>query len=188
MKKYVILSLLLSMLLCGCQRDLPLESTISLEVDFPTEPLKEINFSAWNMEDYRFETTCNVLEDGVYTRYSGEITDESIRSQLWEIICRQERMETYHGGSVGGGTQLILTDRRTGESFTAGYTIWYENPDHEGGPSCFVISGSSCGTAYYYPMDDDADQEITAADHFETLLIEGVKREENLLSENDDNL
>ncbi len=123
MKKCVVFSMLLPMLLCGCQRDLPLESDDSLAVSFPTEPLKEINFSAWNMEDYRFGTTCNVLEDGVYARYSGEITDEAIRSQLWEILCWQERMDTYHGGSVGGGVKLILTDRHTGESFTAGYTI-----------------------------------------------------------------
>lgn len=172
-----------AILLSGCVRDLPLESTISLEVDFPTEPLKEIAFSKWNMEDFRFETTSSVQENGVYARYSGEIVDEEIKSQLWDILCRQEQMGTYQGGSWGGGMELRLTDRRTGESFTAGYTIWYETSEVEGGPACFVISGASCGTACYYPIDKDTDPEIYASNRFEALLAEGVKREENLIAQ-----
>ncbi len=170
MKKAMAVLMTLSMLLhCGCQRDLPLESTISLEI---TEPLKEIAFSECNMSDYTFTATCNVSEDGVYTRYTGEIVDEEIKAQLWDILCRQETMAIYQGGSWGGGGDLVVTDKYTGEKFYAGYGIWYEIPENEGGPSCFVISGSSCGTACYYPIDLE--------NRFEEFLIEGVKREENL--------
>ncbi len=180
MKKHLTLPLLLFVFLCGCQRDLPLESTISLEVDFPTKALKEIAFSEWSMDDYRFETTCNVLTDGAYTRYSGEITNENIKAQLWEILCKQEKMDLYHGGSWDGGNVLKLTNKRTGETFTAGYTIWYAQPDHEGGPTCFVISGSSCGAACYYPLDDGEDWDVCVSEQFEKLLAEGVKTEETI--------
>lgn len=179
----LLAALLLSgtFLLSGCARDLPLESTISLETALPTEPLEEIAFSDRNMDDFRFESVCNVLENGSYSRYSGEIIDEEIKSQLWEMLCEQEQMDTYQGGSWGGGMELRLTDKKTGEFFTVGYTIWYAQPDHEGGPTCFVISGSSCGIACYYPIDEDTNPEIYASDRFEALLTEGVKREENLV-------
>ncbi len=167
-------------LLCGCAQDLPLESTVPApsEISFPTEPLTEIAFSEWNMEDFRFEATCNVTEDGAYKRYSGEIIDEDIKAQLWEMLCQQEQMPTYQGGSWGsGGGDLVLTNKRTGEQFYAGYGIWYENPDVEGGPTCFVIYGSSCVTARYYPIDYAEDSQVYASERFENLLIEGVKRD-----------
>ncbi len=170
------------LLLCGCARELPLESTIPAppEISFPTEPLTKVAFSEWNVEDFRFEATCNVTEDGVYTRYSGEIIDEEIKSQLWEMLCQQEQMPTYQGGHSGsGGGDLVLTNKRTGEQFFAGYGIWYENPDVEGGPTCFMIYGSSCVRACYYPIDHAEDWEITASEQFEALIAEGVKREEN---------
>ncbi len=173
MKKMTLsLMTLWTVLLCGCARDLPVESTISLEVDFPMETLKSIVFSECHMSDYTFTAACKVQEDGVYKRYSGEIIDDKIKTQLWDILCRQEKMQTYQVGRWGGGGDLVLTDKHTGETFNVGYGIWYEKPENEGGPSCFVISGSSCGTACYYSIDSE--------NRFEELLIEGVKRDENL--------
>lgn len=181
MKKRLLFLVLLPLMLCACAEDLPQESIV-LETSLPTEPPEKITFSAQNMEDFRFETTCSILENNVYSRYSGEIIDEDIKSQLWEMLCAQEQMDTYQGGSCGGSTQLLLTHKRTGKTFSAGYAIWYAHPDHEGGPICFVISGSSCGTVCYYPVDDAADPEVFASERFEALLAAGVKREENLVS------
>ncbi len=87
---------------------------------------------------------------------------------------------TFEGGSSGSSFNLVLTDRETGEKTYVGYTIWYANPENEGGPVCFCVSGASGGTICYVEAED-MQTETYLRDTFNALVLEGIRREENIV-------
>lgn len=185
-RSFAVLAMLLP-LLCGCSgmreesADLPSETIVpsaaasQSAVDKPAEKLSERR-----MEEFIFEGGGYEITDGVHTNYYGEITDEAIRQQLWDIICTQEEQDVFEGGSSGSSFSLVLTDRETGEKTYVGYTIWYANPEEEGGPSCFCVSGASGGTICYAEAED-MQTETYLSDTFNALVLEGIRREENIV-------
>lgn len=187
--KLLICIALSALLLCGCATDLPLEST-EISANILSEPLENTNiskkdpirFSEREMEDFIFEASCYETRDGETIRYQGEIHDQSICNGLWEIICMQEAMQIYEGGSCDSSTDLVLTDKATNEKYYVGYSIWYENPENEGGPKCFVVSGSNCGTVCYEAIEDTDDM-VFVSDVYKNLLMQGVKTPENVIRE-----
>lgn len=187
--KLLICIALSALLLCGCATDLPLEST-ETSADILSETsdtidnsqINLISFSEHEMNDFIFEASCYERVDGQQIRYQGEIVDPTICEDLWKIICMQENMPVYEGGSCNSSTDLILTNKETKERYNIGYSIWYENPENEGGPKCFVVSGSNCGTVCYEAIEDTDDM-VFVSDVYKNLLMQGVKTPENVIRE-----
>ena len=178
-----------ALLLCGCETDAPLES-IETSANILSETLEDTNiskkdpirFSERDMEDFIFEASCYETRDGETIRYRGEILDQTICKGLWEIICMQETMQVYEGGSCSRCTDLVLTDKVSNEKYYVGYSIWYENPENEGGPKCFVVSGADCGNVCYEAIEDTDDM-LFVSDVYKNLLMQGVKTPENIVSD-----
>ncbi|MBR4102140.1 MAG: hypothetical protein IKK51_09730 [Oscillospiraceae bacterium] len=176
-----------ALLLCGCETDAPLES-IETSANILSETLEDTNiskkdpirFSERDMEDFIFEASCYETRDGETIRYRGEILDQTICKGLWEIICMQETMQVYEGGSCSSCTDLVLTDKVSNEKYYVGYSIWYENPENEGGPKCFVVSGADCGNVCYEAIEDTDDM-LFVSDVYKNLLMQGVKTPENIV-------
>lgn len=142
----------------------------------PTEQpvVKTQLLSERNKEDFKFEGECSVQTEEKYIRYQGEITKESVKKDLWNFICEQEKEECYEEGTIGGGLKLKLTDKATGEVVVVGYTIWYGQPENDGGPICFAVSGVNTERRYYKSPNESEQR-------FDKLIEEGVVCDKNIV-------
>ncbi len=142
----------------------------------PTEQpdVKTQLLSERNMKDFKFEGECSVRKGEKYIKYQGEITKESVKNDLWNLICKQEKEECYQEGTIGGGLKLKLTDKATGEVITVGYTIWYEQPEVDGGSICFVVSGVNTEGRYHISQNEREQK-------FDELIEEGVVCDKNMV-------
>lgn len=174
----------LSFSLYGCGKGTKSDSNVKKDTagTVPTErsesteqtDVKTQHISDGNMEDFKFEGECYIQEEGKPIKYQGEITKESVKKDLWNLICEQEKADCYQGGTIGGGLNLKLTNQATGEVINVGYTIWYEQPENDGGPTCFVISGENVEGGYYRPLNSNEQ-------NFDELIKEGIVCDENIV-------
>lgn len=187
LKLYMILTLC-TLLFCGCATDAPLEKTVDISSGLQTSAYPEkstglpIRFSERSMDEFSFEAFCYELKDGETIRYRGEILDYEIRSKLWEIICMQEESEVFEGGRSDSSTNLVLTDKKTNTKYYVGYSIWYANPEDEGGPNCFLVAGSD-GVYVRYAAIEYTDEMLFVSDVYKNLLMQGVKKPENIVND-----
>ena len=164
----------------GCGKETKSDANVN-KATAGAEPAKQPDtkmqlLSERNMEDFKFEGECYIHEEEKTIRYQGEITKDSIKKSLWNLICEQEKADCYQGGTIGGGLKLKLTNQTTGEVINVGYTIWYEQPEIDGGPTCFVISGENVEGGYYRPLNSNEQK-------FDELIEEGVVCDENIVED-----
>lgn len=137
---------------------------------------KEIKrFSERNMEDFAFAGEYFVDDKH---HYRGEIIDEGVRNDLWNLVCSQEKESVIEEGTatIGAHSRLILTDKKTEENFYIGYDICYLSPEEDGGSGCFIITSSTGEEVYYYEVHENENI-------FDNLMKQGVVREENIVKQ-----
>ncbi len=143
------------------------QTTPAIEAESTEQPAAGTQLlSERSIEEFKFEGRDIEDPDGRGVVTYREITKESVKKALWDIICEQEKKHRFQeeGGEVGNSFELKLTDQTTGEVIYVGYGIYYESPYVDGGPPCFVISGSNI--KIYYTTEDEQT--------FTKLIEEGV--------------
>lgn len=170
----VVGTLLLGLYGCGQKTDSNVNKATAGAESIGQTDAKTQLLSERNMEDFKFEGECYIQKDEKPIKYQGEITKESVKKDLWNLICEQENADCYQRGTIGGGLKLKLTNQTTGEVINVGYTIWYGQPEVDGGPSCFVISGANIEGKYYRPLNSNEQK-------FDKLIEEGVACDGNIV-------
>ena len=185
-KQFLMITLTGCLLLSGCgnttktvetssEKELLTETIQGLETHAESSEKAIQKLSERNMDDFIFSGEYFV-DDQHY--YRGEIIDEAVKNGLWDLVCSQEDESVIEGGtaSIGRGSCLMLTDKKTEEIFYIGYAIWYSSPEVCGGPLCFIIASSTGEKVYYGTGREDTDI-------FDNLMTQGVVCEENIIKE-----
>ncbi|MCC8068220.1 MAG: hypothetical protein LIO71_00400 [Ruminococcus sp.] len=136
------------------------------------DKISDYSISNFDFSAYFYDYYSNTVHEPTRNKYRGEILDENIKKQLWEMISNYEEGVPIEGGSVGGSdcAELYLTDKNTGKIYTIYFSIWYASPELEGGPMVISINGD-----YYGEITGDSDM-------FYSMIGEAIMKDENLIS------
>lgn len=141
--------------------------------------VKKLTFKAYG---FKIDT-----ENNKEMNYEGEITDNSVIDELWEIICSQQEMPSLDSGNMFSGTPYLEIYGENGERFTVSYTWDREEQGHDdyGMPTinhvgtAFVVSGTKPGR-----YEADSSQEKIFKETIMNYLTENIVPTEKLWNKN----
>ncbi len=142
-------------------------------------PMSELSFTAMTTDndgETRYE-------------YEGEITDEDVKSALWEIITEQQDQPEIKDGNRLSGIPCLIIHGKNGEDFTVSYT-WdreenivddYGEPGSTPVGNAFVITGTRSGKYEITSPETKAEYERLITDY----LKENTVPKESVLNKTD---
>lgn len=149
-----------------------------------TKKLSEYDVSKLTFKAYGFKID---TENNKEMNYEGEIADNSVIDELWDIICSQQEMPSLESGNMLKGTPYLEIYGENGEEFTVSYTWDREEQGHDdyGMPTitpvgtAFVVSGTKSGR-----YEVDSSQEKIFEETIMNYLTENIVPTEKLWNKN----